>query len=80
MTTGRPLYLAYMLRLWQVEGEGESFWRASLESPHTGERHGFASLETLFAFLEQHTHGVESQEQPIDNHAVDHSSQGCKLM
>lgn len=47
-----------MLRLWQA-GSGEKLtWRASLESPHTGERHGFASLEALFAFLEEQ---IESQ-------------------
>lgn len=26
-------------------------WRASLTDPHTGRRHGFASLEELFEFL-----------------------------
>ena len=50
-------YLAYMLRLWQVSCEGEPIWRASLESPHTGERHGFANLESLVAFLEEQTAG-----------------------
>jgi hypothetical protein len=27
-------------------------WRASLESTDTGERHGFADLASLFAYLE----------------------------
>ncbi len=49
-------YLAYMLRLWQISGEGELAWRASLESPRTGERRGFANLDALFAFLEEQTH------------------------
>ena len=44
-------YRAYMLRLWQVDDEEGPTWRASLESPHTGERRGFASLEALVAFL-----------------------------
>lgn len=48
-------YLAYMLRLWRVEGEEEPAWRASLESPHTGERLGFGSLAALVAFLEDKT-------------------------
>jgi len=48
-------YLAYMLRLWRVNDGGNSVWRASVESPHTGERHGFANLELLFAFLEEKT-------------------------
>jgi hypothetical protein len=30
-------------------------WRASLEDPRTGERHGFASLEQLVAHLTQQT-------------------------
>jgi len=55
MTTERPRYLAYLLRLWQVGSEGEPAWRASLESPHTGERYGFSSLEALFAFLREQT-------------------------
>ena len=53
MTEQRRGYLAYLLRLWQVE-EGENApWRASLESPQTGERRGFAGLAELFAFLER---------------------------
>ena len=47
----RSGYLAYLLRMWRVEAEEGPVWRASLESPHTGERAGFASLEALFAFL-----------------------------
>ena len=30
---------------------GEATWRASLENPQTGERHGFASLDAMVAFL-----------------------------
>ena len=48
-------YLAYVLRLWQVTDGGNSVWRASVESPHSGERHGFANLGLLFAFLEEKT-------------------------
>jgi hypothetical protein len=44
-------YNAYMLRLWRTEYKGEWQWRASLESPHTGERQSFASLEQCFTFL-----------------------------
>ena len=43
-------YLAYMLRLWQVDGE-LPVWRASLEDVRTGEKYGFGSLELLFRFL-----------------------------
>jgi hypothetical protein len=32
-------------------------WRASLESAHSGQRTGFASLDDLFDFLLQQTNG-----------------------
>jgi hypothetical protein len=54
MTIERDSYLAYMLRLWLVDDEGP-VWRASLESPHTGERHTFADSHELLAFLEEKT-------------------------
>ena len=44
---------SYLLRLWH-SGEAVSVaqqWRASLQSIKTGERHMFADLETLLAFL-----------------------------
>jgi hypothetical protein len=44
-------YLAYLLRLWRAKQNNENGWRASLESPHTGEVRGFASLEALLTFL-----------------------------
>jgi hypothetical protein len=44
-------YRSYLLRLWRVPGEEIATWRASLESPYTGERRGFAGLEELVAFL-----------------------------
>ena len=46
-------YISYLLRLWKTKSGGERVWRASLESPHTGERKSFASLTNLFTFLEQ---------------------------
>ena len=51
-------YISYLLRLWQVRTGSELVWRASLESPQTGDRTGFASLEDLFAFLQQQTGAV----------------------
>jgi hypothetical protein len=50
-------YLSYLLRLWQASSGGELVWRASLESPHTGERQGFSSLAKLVAFLEEQMGG-----------------------
>jgi hypothetical protein len=46
-------YQTYLLRLWYVQVQGKTQWRASIESPHTGERHLFANLEQLFAFLRE---------------------------
>jgi len=59
-------YMAYMLRLWRASENGESAWRASVESPHTGEHQIFADLETLFAFLEERTRGVLSVDQQVE--------------
>lgn len=50
-----PRYLAYLLRLWQVDDRGEMIWRASVEMPGAGERQGFASLDDLFEFLAAQT-------------------------
>jgi hypothetical protein len=47
----QPDYLSYLLRLWRGSDEEEAVWRASLESPVTGERQGFANLADLFSFL-----------------------------
>ncbi|MBU0494027.1 MAG: hypothetical protein KKA73_10165 [Chloroflexi bacterium] len=64
MTTRSPRYLAYMLRLWQSSSEKPD-WRASLESPHTGERQGFASLDDLFDFLQHRTDAVSDRDDGI---------------
>jgi hypothetical protein len=48
-------YMAYLLRLWRMRGDRAHGWRASLVSPGSGERHGFAGLDDLFVFLRQQT-------------------------
>ena len=60
-------YLSYMLRMWQTSDKRKQVWQASLESPGTRERRGFASLEDLFDFLEaeigqSQTHGKSQDE------------------
>lgn len=40
---------SYLLRLWRSGGDGG--WRASLQSVQSGERHMFADVESLLAFL-----------------------------
>jgi hypothetical protein len=44
-------YQTYLLRLWRVRCQGKWEWRASIRSPHTGERQVFADLNQLFAYL-----------------------------
>lgn len=41
-----------MLRLWETSNGERQVWRASLESPGSGQRQGFASLQSLIEFLE----------------------------
>lgn len=54
MTTKKTArYLAYLVRLWQVDGDERPVWRASIEDPHSGERRGFGTLAQLFEFLRQ---------------------------
>jgi len=47
-------YVSYLLRMWRSR-QAESTWQASLESPLTGERQGFASLEDMWTFLQAQT-------------------------
>ncbi len=54
-------YLAYLLRLWLVNTDTGLVWRASVECPETGERHGFACLEALFTFLVEQTAGSAAE-------------------
>lgn len=58
------LYRAYLLRLWQANSSEQTIWRASLENPHTGERHAFATLDALFVFLGAETAAATHQEMP----------------
>ena len=60
MGTQSPRYLAYLVRLWQVQDRGVFVWRASLEDAHTGERHGFSDVKSLAAFLAEQTAGPDS--------------------
>lgn len=55
MVGERKRYLSYLLRLWQAASESEVVWRASLQSPNTGERTFFSSLDALFTFLREQT-------------------------
>ncbi len=51
-----PAYHTYLLRCWQERStdglEEIRVWRFSLENPRTGQRQGFATLESLLASLQ----------------------------
>jgi hypothetical protein len=59
-----PRYRSYLLRLWEVENEGQPVWRASLQETHSGERRGFADLAALGAFLAAQTGGSPVADTP----------------
>ncbi len=63
-----PRYCAYLLRCWTEHSSRPDHgvvWRFSLENPHTGARHGFASFEALTAFL-----ALQLSDEPPDTHAT----------
>jgi hypothetical protein len=56
MAHERKDYLSYMVRIWragQARVQDRSDWRASVETPQTGEHFVFSSLTELFTFLTQ---------------------------
>lgn len=57
-------YHVYLLRLWCEEGEN---WRVSLQSTRTGERFGFADLQSAVQFIEQNLRQGESHEENDDD-------------
>ena len=59
-------YLSYLLRLWQTSDGANQVWRASLESPGTGERQGFANLKDLFSFLQTQIEGRDERTRDRD--------------
>ena len=67
MTHHQRPRLSYLLRLWPVQQQDQTVWRASLENPHTGERLGFATLERLFAFLEDQTAMTDTEKPAPSN-------------
>jgi hypothetical protein len=64
MGAEQPVYRSYLLRLWQVSAADPSSWRLSLEEVRTHQRHNFASLEQLFAFLIEETGGTPDCDDP----------------
>ncbi len=71
MSDEQPAYFSYLLRLWRVNEAGTYVLRASLEDPITGERRGFADLESLFAFLEEQVGGALDRRDRISSREPD---------
>ena len=46
-------YQVYLLRLWRVRCQGQWEWRASVESPGSGECQSFANLDRLSIYLRE---------------------------
>jgi hypothetical protein len=59
-------YCSFLLRLWLANDGDSGQWRASLQDPHTGMRVGFASLEQLFAHLQEHFGNSSSHKNQSD--------------
>lgn len=52
MTQPAIPYHSYLLRFWCEHHEnGQIVWRYTLLDPHTGQRFGFLSLDSLVAYL-----------------------------
>jgi hypothetical protein len=69
-------YQAYLLRLWRAPCRGRWQWRVSIESPGTGERHGFGTLAEFFTFLKDKTR-QETPGSGVDGQDVDRGSVPC---
>jgi hypothetical protein len=44
-------YQSLLLRIWRVERNDDTAWRASLEHIDGGEKLGFSTLDDLFAYI-----------------------------
>ena len=60
-------YLAYLLRIWHIKGEGELGWRASLEDPHSGEMLGFPNIEALIDYLHELVRNLQVEGEGIQD-------------
>lgn len=55
-----------MLRLWETSNGEKQIWRASLESPGTGQRRGFANLQSLVDYLQAQIEGLGEEDSEPD--------------
>jgi hypothetical protein len=70
MSKEQPDYLSYLLRLWRETAQGQTTWRASLESSLVSERQVFRSLCDLFQFLRQQTDTALAADKDADETRV----------
>jgi hypothetical protein len=61
----RTDYRSYLLRLWRVKEGGKDVWRASLQDPQSGKRVSFATVEALFAYLQEQLEGTSDREADV---------------
>lgn len=71
MDQERLRYISYLLRMWQVQSQGQAVWRATLEFPLTGKVIGFADLDSLFTYLENQAKAGASGGRQIDPIVID---------
>jgi hypothetical protein len=60
-----PRYRSYVLTFWEEQSDApgaQVVWRFSLKDPRTNQRHGFASLEEMMAFLRLELAGGRANE------------------
>jgi hypothetical protein len=73
MADSRRRYRSYLLRVWQAGNGAAPEWRISLEDVITHERHSFAELASMLAFLEEQIGGyVESDNRSLSSDAEEH--------
>jgi hypothetical protein len=60
MKTEKATYRSFLLRLWQVEQNGDWVWRCSLEETGTDRHQQFVNLDALFGYLNAQTGGLPS--------------------
>ena len=78
MSGRRQDYRSYLLRLYRVCKGGESFWRASLQSPEGGKWSHFGNLSALVDFLDKESDLTEGagEQGPAEGNVIDEGGSG----
>lgn len=69
MDSSRVNYYSYLLRLWQVQEDSGSHFRASLEDVQTGELLGFEDMDALHSYLDRLSFVNQMNEQSLESRA-----------